>query len=114
MSDLRVAAQTDREVIPRVAEELTALLGSERVSAAAAQLELHGHGESYHAVAPPDLVVWPSSTEEVVAIVNCCRTHGVPLIPFGAGTSLEGQVNALAGGVSVDLTRMARILRISV
>jgi D-lactate dehydrogenase (cytochrome) len=58
--------------------------------------------------------VWPTSTEEVVAIVDCCRAHGVPLIPFGAGTSLEGQVNALAGGVSVDLTLMARILRISV
>jgi D-lactate dehydrogenase (cytochrome) len=94
--------------------ELAALLGAERVSAAPAQLELHGGGESYHPVAPPDLVVWPSSTEEVVAIVELCRAHGVPLIPFGAGTSLEGQVNAIAGGVSVDLTRMARILRVSV
>jgi D-lactate dehydrogenase (cytochrome) len=93
---------------------LVSLLGAERVSAALAHLELHGAGESYHPVALPDLVVWPSSTEEVVAIVNCCRAHGVPLIPFGAGTSLEGQVNALAGGVSVDLTRMARILRVSV
>ena len=107
-------AQSDREVISRLVADLAALLGADRVSAARAQLELHGAGESYHPVALPDLVVWPSSTEEVVAIVDCCRGHGVPLIPFGAGTSLEGQVNALAGGVSVDLTRMARILRVSV
>ena len=102
------------DVTARLIAELVGVLGADRVSTAPAQLELHGHGESYHPAAPPDVVVWPRSTDEVVAIVNACRKHGVPLVPFGAGTSLEGQVNALAGGVSVDLSQMSRILRISV
>ena len=102
------------DVTARLIAELVGVLGADRVSTAPAQLELHGHGESYHPAAPPDVVVWPRSTDEVVAIVNACREHGVPLVPFGAGTSLEGQVNALEGGVSVDLSQMSRILRISV
>jgi D-lactate dehydrogenase (cytochrome) len=105
---------TDPHVISLLEAELTDALGSERVSTTEAQRELHGRGESYHPSAPPDIVVWPRSTEEVVAVVDSCRTHGVPLIPFGAGTSLEGQVSALAGGVCVDLTQMSRILRVSI
>ena len=105
---------TDPLAIERVAAELAAVLGDGCVSTAQAIRELHGRGESYHPLASPDLVVWPGTTAEVVAIVNCCREHGVPLVPFGAGTSLEGQVSALAGGVCVDLTRMSGILRISV
>jgi D-lactate dehydrogenase (cytochrome) len=105
---------TDPPSIARVAAELTAALGDDCVSAAQANRELHGRGESYHPVAPPDLVVWPRTTAEVVTIVDCCREHGVPLVPFGAGTSLEGQVSALAGGVCVDLSRMSNILRVSV
>ena len=61
----------------------------------------------------PDAVVFPESTEEVAAIVKLCAQHGTPIVPFGMGSSLEGHVNAIHGGVSIDLTRMTRVLRLS-
>ena len=61
---------------------------------------------------PPDAVAYPETVDDVRAIVAIARTHAVALIPFGAGTSLEGQVNAPRGGISVDFSRMSRILRI--
>jgi len=67
--------------------------------------EHHGKDESYFPYAPPDAVVFPESTEEVRAIVDLCRRHKTPLIPFGVGTSLEGHVLAIRGGVCVDLSR---------
>jgi D-lactate dehydrogenase (cytochrome) len=97
---------------PLVAD-LRALL-ADRVSIAAAVRDHHSHGESYHRSHPPDVVVFPESTDEVAQTVNICARHGVPIVPFGAGTSLEGHVAALHGGVSIDMTRMNRIVRLSV
>ncbi|MGE0460593.1 MAG: FAD-binding oxidoreductase [Vicinamibacterales bacterium] len=92
--------------------ELRSLVG-DRVSTSDAVREHHSHAESWHAPARPDAVVFPVSTEEVAAIVRACATHGVPMIPFGMGSSMEGHVNAVRGGVSIDLTRMTRVLRLS-
>lgn len=92
-----------------VAERLAALLGA-RYSTALALREHHGRGESYHAVSAPDAVCYAQSTEEVSQIVRICADAGIPVIPFGAGTSLEGHVSAIKGGVSLDLSRMVRIL----
>ncbi len=89
------------------------LLG-DRLSTGASVRELHSRGESHHHAVLPDAVVFPSSTEQVQAIVAACAAHRVPMTPFGAGSSLEGHVIPLRAGVSVDLTRMARILRLSV
>ena len=86
----------------------------DRVTAAASIRDHHSHGESYHTPAPPDLVTFPRTTEEISAIVRACADRNVPIVPFGAGTSLEGQVLALHGGVSVDLSQMNKILRVSV
>jgi D-lactate dehydrogenase (cytochrome) len=61
----------------------------------------------------PDVVVFPRSTDEVAAIMRCCTDLRVPVVPFGAGSSLEGHVAALAGGVSIDLTGMDRVVRTS-
>ena len=91
---------------------LAAIVG-ERLSTSAAVREQHGRDESYHAAAPPDVVVFVESTEEVAAVVKLCAAQGIPVVPFGTGTSLEGHVAALFGGVCIDLSRMNRILRVS-
>jgi len=93
-------------------ERLRARLGT-RATDAAAVREHHSHGESYHRPAAPDIVCFPVTTAEVVDIVQVSREFGLPIVPFGAGTSLEGHVHAIRGGISVDLTRMNRILRVS-
>jgi len=89
------------------------LLG-DRVSTGAAVREHHSRGESHHHAVVPDAVVFPSSTEDVRAVVAACAAQRVPMTAFGAGSSLEGHVIPLRGGVSVDLTRMTRVLRLSV
>ncbi|HUA45308.1 MAG TPA: FAD-linked oxidase C-terminal domain-containing protein [Solirubrobacteraceae bacterium] len=90
---------------------LADLLGSERVSRGADVLSQHGHDESFHPEARPDVVVWPRTIEEAAAIVRIAVEHRLPLVPFGAGTSLEGHVAALAGGISVDMREMNEIGR---
>jgi D-lactate dehydrogenase (cytochrome) len=73
-------------------------------------LDQHGSDLSYHAGARPDVVVYPESTAEVAAVLRYADEHGVPVVPFGAGTSLEGHVIPLRGGISLDLTRLNAIL----
>jgi D-lactate dehydrogenase (cytochrome) len=82
----------------------------DRVSASQALREQHGRGEAYHPVKAPDLVVFPRTTQEVCEIVRLCAQARAPIVPFGAGTSLEGHVAALKGGVCVDLSRMNEVV----
>ena len=91
--------------------ELKSLLG-DRFSTADSDREAHGHDESYHHPANPDAVAYPESTADVQAIVAACARSGTPVIPFGTGTSLEGHVAAVAGGVTLDMTRMNKIVEI--
>jgi D-lactate dehydrogenase (cytochrome) len=91
---------------------LKTVLGS-RANDSAAVREHHSRGESYHAPAPPDVVCLPRTTDEVVEIVRTSARFGLPIIPFGAGTSLEGHVHAVRGGISIDLREMNRIVRVS-
>jgi D-lactate dehydrogenase (cytochrome) len=100
--------------IEQLTADLAAALGAEHVSTSEAVRDQHAAGESYHRGKPPDIVVLPRTTADVVAVVDLCRTHGVPIVPFGSGTSLEGQVVALRGGVSLDMTSLDRILRLGV
>lgn len=92
--------------------ELTALLGT-RASTGETVREQHSHGESWHPPGLPDVVCFPQTTAEVSEILKISARHGVPVVPFGAGSSIEGQVHALFGGISLDLTRMNAILRVS-
>jgi D-lactate dehydrogenase (cytochrome) len=98
--------------VTTIIDALRALLG-DRVSTTDAVREHHSHAESWHAPAKPDAVVFPLSTDEVAAVARACAEHRVPMIPFGMGSSMEGHVNAVRGGVSIDLTRMTRVLRVS-
>ncbi len=109
---MSTAKQARAEPKDAVIEELRALIG-ERLSTSAAVREQHGHDESYHPVHAPDAVAFTTSTEEVAEIVKVCARHKRPVIPFGTGTSLEGHVAALHGGISIDLMRMDQVLEVN-
>ena len=93
--------------------ELSALLG-DRFTTACAIREHHGQGEAYPGVYPPDGVVFPETTDEVSRVAAACHRHRVPMVAWGAGTSLEGQVSAVRGGITVDLSQMNKLVRLSV
>ena len=98
--------------IQTVLEELGRIPGAHLTTTDAVR-EHHSRGESHHPGALPDAVVFPDSSEDVRAIVAACARHRCPIVPFGAGSSLEGHVNPILGGVSIDMTRMNRVLRLS-
>jgi len=93
-------------------EQLRELLG-ERLSSAKTVREQHGRGESWHPVQAPDAVCFVHSTEEVAAVVKLCAASATPVIAFGTGTSLEGQVQAVNGGICIDLSQMNQILEVN-
>jgi D-lactate dehydrogenase (cytochrome) len=103
---------TDRAVAAALAE-LRELLGG-RANDSLAVREHHSHGESYHHPAAPDIVCYPHTTGEVSDIVKISAAYGLPIVPFGAGTSLEGHVHAVNGGITIDLREMNHVLRVSV
>jgi D-lactate dehydrogenase (cytochrome) len=74
--------------------------------------EHHSQGESYHPPAAPDVVCFPRSTDDVAEILRTSQRFRLPVVPFGAGSSLEGHVHAIHGGIAIDLRQMNRILRI--
>ncbi|MBI4968631.1 MAG: FAD-binding protein [Rhodospirillales bacterium] len=96
---------------PDLIAGLESLLG-ERLTRNATIRERHGQGESWHPPMPPEAVAFARSTAEVSAIVALCAKHRVPVIAFGAGTSIEGQVVAEEGGLCLDLTQMDAILAV--
>mgnify|MGYP001415227542 FL=1 len=85
----------------------------ERFQTGEAVRRQHAHTLTWLPNQPPDAVVWPDNTEEVQEVVRIAGTHRVPIIPFGAGTSLEGHLNAPRGGISLDFSRMNRILTVN-
>jgi len=105
-----MSAQT--AVKDELLDSLRSLLG-ERLSTAMAVREQHGKDVSFHEGHPPDAVAFAETTEEVAAIVRLCAEHETPVVPFGTGTSLEGHIAALHGGVCIDLGRMNAILEVN-
>jgi D-lactate dehydrogenase (cytochrome) len=93
-------------------DALQSLLG-DRITRSKSDRDLHGQSESHFPLTPPDAVAYPETTEEVSALVKICAAHGCPVIGWGAGTSLEGHGLAIRGGISVDFSRMNRVLEVS-
>jgi D-lactate dehydrogenase (cytochrome) len=106
------AQHLQRPVPPAMLDALRAAFG-ERCNTALSVREQHGRGESVYDAAPPEAVVFCESNDDVMAVVRLAAAHGVPVIPYGTGTSLEGHLLAVQGGVSIDLSRMSRVLRIN-
>jgi D-lactate dehydrogenase (cytochrome) len=101
-----------RPVPAAMIEALKARFG-DRCSTAQAVREQHGRDESPFDVPPPDVVVFAESTDEVAEVVKLADAHAVPVIPYGVGSSLEGHLLAVQGGVSIDLSRMNRVLAVN-
>jgi len=97
---------------PVVIEKITALIG-DRFTTSQAVRDQHGRDASFHAAMPPDGVAFVESTEEVSQIAKICFQYDVPMIPFGVGSSLEGHILALNGGISIDLSGMTDILSVN-
>ena len=102
-------SQKNRDI---VIEQLRSLLG-DRVSTVSSVLEQHGRGESWHPTQPPDVVCFVRSNEEVSQVVQLCAEASMPIIAYGTGTSLEGQLQAIYGGVCIDLSQMDQVLEVS-
>ncbi|MET3789959.1 FAD-binding oxidoreductase [Aquamicrobium terrae] len=111
LSDL-IAVERNEEGIAAVLQTLRDAFG-ERFQTGHSIREQHAHTTTYLPNQMPDGVVFPESIEEVQQVVRACAAHRVPLIPFGTGTSLEGHVNAPGGGISLDTSRMNRILAVN-
>ena len=100
-----------RPMPPAMLSELRERFG-DRCSTALAVRAQHGRDESPFDVPPPEAVVYCESTEDVAAVVALAHRHAIPVIPYGAGSSLEGHLLAVQGGVSIDLSRMNRVLSV--
>lgn len=93
-------------------EDLQSLLSPDQVTVNQTVREYHSRDESYHEPCLPDVVAFPESARDVAAILKYANQHGVPVVPFGLGSSLEGHAIPVQGGVSLDMTRMNRVLEI--
>ncbi len=109
---MEAALSPDTAEKTRLFAALEALLGA-RFTRNAALREQHSHGVDGLPPKLPDAVVYAESTEEVARVLALCNEAGVPVVPFGAGTSLEGHVIPVRGGISLDLSRMKRILEVN-
>ncbi len=109
---MKTEARQEPHIVAELVTRLSGDFGDRAVTAHAVR-EHHSHGEGLADAGMPDVVVFPHSNEEVAAIVRLCHVARVPVIAFGVGTSLEGHVAALYGGVCVDLSQMNRVLQVN-
>ncbi len=106
-------ARADPALLADVVARLAARFGERAVTTLAIR-DQHSHGEGMADAGLPDAVVFPHTNDEVVEVVRLCAAARVPVIPFGVGTSVEGHVAAIYGGVCVDLSQMAGVLEVNV
>jgi len=105
-------SQLIRKPIPAAMLDALRARFGDRLSTAEAVRAHHGRDESAYDPMLPDAVVFAQTTEDVAAVAKLCFEHEIPLIPYGAGSSLEGHLLAVAGGVSLDLSQMNRVLSV--
>jgi D-lactate dehydrogenase (cytochrome) len=98
--------------VAALTQRLTGEYGARAVTSAAIR-EQHSHGEGLADAGMPDIVVFPQTNDEVASIVRVCNAARIPVVAFGVGTSLEGHVAALYGGVCIDLSQMSRVLEVN-
>ena len=111
VADPNTATRRDPKAVAAVVAALAARFGNRLVTSQAVR-EQHGNTTTWIPNEPPDAVVFAQTTQDVQDIVRLCAAHRVPVIPFGTGTSLEGQVNAPRGGISIDFRDMNRVLAV--
>jgi D-lactate dehydrogenase (cytochrome) len=111
MAEAKTGNRRDRRAVDGVIAALAAQFGNRLVTSQAVR-EQHGNTVTWIENQPPDAVVFPQTTQDVQTIVRLCAAARVPVIPFGVGTSLEGQVNAPGGGISLDFRDMNRVLAV--
>jgi len=98
---------TDREL-----ESIREIVGSKRMSTGVSILDLHGKDESFHSRRRPEVIIWPLSAEEISEILKIANERRIPVTPWGAGTSLEGNPIPVEGGIVIDLQQMNHILEL--
>ena len=98
--------------LKKVINELATTFG-DRIHLSQIVREQHGGGDDSYGNLPPDAVIYPFSTEEVAQIVTLCNRYKIPVIPFGAGSSVEGHLLAVKGGISIDLSEMNQVIEIN-
>jgi D-lactate dehydrogenase (cytochrome) len=101
-----------RPAPPELLQAFGARFG-ERFSTCQSVRDCHGRDDSPYDKTPPDCVVYPTTSEEVAEVVRMCALHRVPVIAYGAGTSIEGHIMAVEGGVTIDLSRMNKIVAVN-
>lgn len=106
-------AESLRRAVPAACLEALRARFGDRFSESSAVREHHGRDESPYPAMLPDAVVFAQSTEEVAEVARLCNEHRVPLIPYGAGSSLEGHILAIQGGISLDLSQMNKVLAVN-
>src|ERR1044071_5126061 len=109
---MNIQTRARRNSSTQAIAEIREVLG-DRLSTAAAVCEQHGKDQTWNPGAPPDAVAFVRDTREVQQIVQICGRYETPVIPYGTGTSLEGHISAPHGGISIDLSRMNRILEVN-
>jgi D-lactate dehydrogenase (cytochrome) len=106
-----VRGRLDTAAVEQAIAELAAAFGNRLVTSQAVR-EQHGNTTTWIASQPPDAVIYPQSADDVQLAVRTCARYRVPVIPFGAGTSFEGHVNAPFGGVSIDFKDLNQVLAV--
>jgi D-lactate dehydrogenase (cytochrome) len=110
MSTVRPATYT--QITTEHIAKLIALLDEARVSSREADLSLHSRDQSFHAAHLPEVVIWPETSQEISQILRYANEMRIPVTPWGAGTSLEGNSIPVHGGILLNLNRMNRIVEV--